>query len=236
MVEARRVRRRAGCACRGCERVWRFQVEGEERCGLGGEVDGGRASRREAGRRHDPDGDRRRPREPLGRRVAGVQDGRGIGRRSDTAAQQQHGHLQELRGRSVVGAELPDGRRGQGQLRDRRVRDHRFAIRDVPEHGRSGRQEPAPALRRSHEPHGLAEVRLHRVLLGRRFRLALRGRLSGVGSEAVRLRGLPARGRVRQLAVQRQGALEDLVDARALSSTSPTRCGSPRRPSRACTT
>ena len=124
------------------------------------------ASRREARCRDDPDGDRRRPGQPLGRGLAGVQDRGSLGRRRDSAAQQQHGHLQELQRRSGIGTELPDGRRGQGHLRDRRVPDHRVPVRHLLEHGRSGREEPAPALRGPHESDGVAEVRLDRLLVG----------------------------------------------------------------------
>ena len=41
--------------------------------------------------------------------------------------------------------------------RDRRVRDHCVPVRHVPEHRRPGREEPAPTLRRQHEPNGVAE-------------------------------------------------------------------------------
>ena len=58
-------------------------------------------------------------------------------------------------------------------------------------------------------PDGLAAVRLDRLLVEALRRPALLGRLSGVGGQAVQLRRLPPRRPLRQLARQRQGALED---------------------------
>ena len=149
-----------------------------------------------------------------------------LGRERDAAAEQQHGHLQELRRRSVVGAELPDGRRGQGHLRDRRVRDHRLAVRDVPEHGRSGREEPAPALRGPHESHGLAEVRLDRVLVGRGVRPALFGRLSRSGLRSRSTSGTSGAEPSSSTRSSTARSSRRPRRPRAPSSTSPTRCGS----------
>ena len=70
------------------------------------------------------------------------------------------------------------------------------------------RARSAPALRSERELLGLAQVRPDRLLLQRRQGPPLHGGLSGMGRQALRLRQLPARRPLRQLALQRPAALQ----------------------------
>ena len=97
---------------------------------------------------------------------------------------------------------------GRLPLRDRPARGHGRPVRRLPQHRRSRRPQQAQALQLHRERLSMAQVRPDRLLRRRCGRAALLGRLAGMGRQALRLRQLPALGPLRQLALQRPGALQ----------------------------
>ncbi len=128
---------------------------------------------------------------------------------------------------------LPGGRRGRVPLRHRPARGHGRPVGRVPQHGRSrGPQQPQPLQRRPRARTAWPKYGQIDFAAERRHGAPLLGRLAGMGRQALRLRQLPARGPLRQLALQRPAALQAGAAAKAASATSPTGCGSRARPRR----
>ena len=98
------------------------------------------------------------------------------------------------------------------------------------------RAPTSTALQRNRERLRLAPLRPDRLHRQGRARPPLHARLRRLGRQALRLRQLPALGPLRQLALQRQGALAEDPHPAAASTTSPTGSGSRARPRPGCTT
>ncbi len=174
---------------------------------------GGGSPCREARRRDDPDGEGRRPREPVGsawsrrsedRAGSSSTRPRALGSTRAATTHRQHRRRVSPSAGSTTSTASASTRSPSSQ--------YVTFLNTVDPEGRNEHELYLDNM----SPTVWAQYGVDQLLERRGYGQALHGRLSGVGPEAVQSRRLPPRGALRQLADQRRRSLEEGRDVRRL--------------------